>query len=94
MVSTTPIIYRTLFNPPPWAILVGQGSAVDPEAISTIPQYHGPARDAIATAARYVDRRSRDKKGFFTQGNRQLCAGFGELSRVDTAFVFDRVFWF
>jgi len=34
-------------------LLVGQGGkAVDPEAIRTIPQYHGPARDAIATACR------------------------------------------
>ncbi|CBJ27242.1 Histidyl-tRNA Synthetase Similar to Histidine Ammonia-Lyase [Ectocarpus siliculosus] len=29
-------------------------STVDPEAISTIPQYHGPARDAIAAAGRSI----------------------------------------
>ncbi|CAN0097925.1 unnamed protein product, partial [Hapterophycus canaliculatus] len=28
------------------------GRAEDPEAISTIPQYHGPARDAISAACR------------------------------------------
>lgn len=30
-----------------------QGIDSDLEAISTIPQYHGPARDAIAAACRY-----------------------------------------
>eukprot|EP00903_Cladosiphon_okamuranus_P009772 g9291.t1 len=30
------------------------GDRVDPESISTIPQYHGPARDAIAAATRAI----------------------------------------
>lgn len=48
--------HRGLLKPlPPSTLLVGQGGkAMDPEAISTIPQYHGPARDAIAAACRYV----------------------------------------